>query len=103
MNPRVIELALKRQRLQLKSAEQRLSLRRDLTEFAPVFSAADTVQAGIAYVRQHPEWLVGAAVVLLVARPRALFRWLQRGLVAWQVARQVRRAIAEFPLAARAH
>jgi hypothetical protein len=103
MNPRVIELALKRQRLQLKCAEQRLALRRDLTEFAPVFSAADTVQAGIAYVRQHPEWLVGAAVVLLVARPRALFRWLQRGLVAWQVARQVRRAIAEFPLAARAH
>jgi len=101
MNPRAIEIALKRQRLQLRCAEQRLALRRDLGEFAPLFSVADTVQAGVAYLRQHPEWLVGAAMVLVVARPRAVWRWLQRGLVAWQVARRLRRSIAEFPLAAR--
>jgi hypothetical protein len=92
MAPRQIELALKRQRLQLRAAEQRLALREDLARFAPLCSAADTLRSGIGQVRRHPEWLVGAALVVVIARPRAAFRWLQRGVVAWQFARQMRRA-----------
>jgi hypothetical protein len=101
MSRRRIELALKRQRLQLQAAEQRLAVRRDLARFAPVLSVADTVRAGVAEVKRHPEWLVGAIIVLVVVRPRAVFRWLQRGVAAWQFASQVRRVVADLPAPAR--
>lgn len=101
MSRRRIELVLKRQRLQLQAAEQRLALRRDLARFAPVLSVADTVRAGIAEVKRHPEWLVAAAVVLVVVRPRAIFRWLQRGVLAWQFASQARRLTASLSAPAR--
>jgi YqjK-like protein len=101
MNPRLLEIALKRQRLQLQAAQQRLELRRTLGEFAPLFAVVSTLRSGMAYFKQHPEWLVGAALMMAVARPRAVLRWLRRGFIAWQFARQVRRSLAESPLAQR--
>lgn len=101
MSRRRIDLALKRQQLQLQAAEQRLALRHDLARFAPALSVADTVRAGIAEVKRHPEWLVGAIVLLVVVRPRTVLRWLQRGVVAWQVTSQARRLVANLSAPAR--
>jgi len=84
MNARMLELALKKQRLQLKSAmlrEQWCAHARGLT---PVLSAADRVRTGVAWLRRHPEVLVGAGVAVAVAKPRAVWRWLKRGVVVWQ-------------------
>jgi hypothetical protein len=96
---RAIELALKRQSLQLRAAEQRLTLRSDLAALNPAFAVADTARAGWNWLRANPEWLVGGAVVLLVARPRGVLRWLRRGAVAWQMAREVRRTLDALPKA----
>jgi hypothetical protein len=101
MSRRRIEIALKRQRLQLQAAEQRFALSHDLARFAPVLSVADTVRAGIAAVKRHPEWVIGAIVVLVVARPRTVLRWLQRGVVAWRFASQARRLAADLSAPAR--
>ena len=35
--------------------------------------------AGIHYLRQHPEWLAGSAVLALLLKPRRIFKWSQRG------------------------
>jgi hypothetical protein len=99
MNLRAIELALKRQRLQLRAAEQRLTLRRDLAALNPAFAVADTARAGWNWLRENPEWLVGGGVILLVARPRAVLRWTRRGLMAWQLAREVRRTLDALQVA----
>jgi pterin-4a-carbinolamine dehydratase len=97
MNQRLVELALKRQRLQLRAGAQRLELRQQLTAYAPVVKFADQVRAGIEYVKHHPHWLVGIAVAVVVARPRRAFRWLRRGFVAWQLYRRVRAAAILAP------
>jgi hypothetical protein len=90
---RALELALKRQSLQLRAAQQRLTLRGELATLNPAFAVADTARAGWHWLKANPEWLVGGAVVLLVARPRAVLRWTRRGLVAWQLAREARRTL----------
>ncbi len=91
MNPRELELALRRQRLQLKCASQRQAIAQAAGNLAPVFAAGDRVRAGYVYLKQHPEWVIGAAIVVAIAKPRALFGWVRRGVVVWQISRRVRR------------
>ena len=101
MNPQRIELALKRQRLQLRASGQRLALRDDLNRLRPLFGVADKVHEGYLAVKRHPEWLVGAALVFVIVKPRVVMRWLRRGLSAWQVARQVQQVVAALPASSR--
>lgn len=90
MNPCLLELALKKQRLQLRSAQLRADFAADAAAFAPLFTAGDRVRNGARWLKSHPEVAVGTGVALLVARPRALMRWARRGLFAWQATRRVR-------------
>lgn len=90
MNPRRLELALRKQRLQLRSAQLRADFAADAAAFEPLFDAGDKLRDAIAWLKRHPEIPAGAAVALLVARPHRLLRWARRGLVAWQAARRVR-------------
>lgn len=102
MNRRLVELALKRQRLQLLAGAQRLELQQQVAVFAPAFSFVDQVRAGIEFIRQRPHWLVGVAVAIVVARPRRAFRWLRRGFIVWQLYRRWRvRTAALLPPAPR--
>ncbi len=99
MNQRLVELALKKQRLQIQAATQRLQMAQQLEVFAPAFSAMQGLQRIGAWVRGHSPLLVVAGVVLLVARPKATFRWVRRGFVAWQLLRRTRGALqAMIPL-----
>jgi hypothetical protein len=84
MNSRQIELALSKQRLQLKSAALRDEFAAHAVVFAPLFAAGDKVHDGARWLRRNPEVAVAAGVALLVARPRSLFRWARRSVVAWQ-------------------
>ena len=88
MSPSVIELALQKQRLQLKSAEQRGALMAAVAQLAPAFAVVDGVQDGFRWLRRHPEWLVGGIVTLLVVRPGAVLRLAERGFFAWQIWRK---------------
>jgi hypothetical protein len=87
--PRDIELALKKQRLQLRSAVLRAQMRDQGRALAPVFQAADKVGNAINWLRWHPEVSVVAVVAVVVARPRRAFRWARRAFFAWQVWRRL--------------
>lgn len=85
----MLELALKKQRLQIRSAELRDELARHAVVLAPAFTAADGARAGARWMRTHPQWVAGAAAALAVARPRLLWRWGRRAFVGWQAWRRV--------------
>lgn len=84
MNARQLELALRKQRLQLRSAALRDQFAGHASAFEPLFAAGDQVRDGVHWLKRHPEAVAGVAVAVAVARPRALFRWARRSLVAWQ-------------------
>lgn len=90
MSPRELKLALKRQRLQLQSAAQRSELQQRAAVFVPAFQVADTVRAGVQYLKERPHLIVITVVVVVVTRPRRVFRWLKRGFVAWEIYRRWR-------------
>ena len=90
MSPRQVELVLKKQRLQLRSA----ALRGDFSAYAaglkPAFALADRGRAALCWLRRHPLVPLAVAAALLAARPRAVLRWAQRGFLAWQTFRKLR-------------
>lgn len=90
MNDRLLELALKKQRLQFESAALRQKFQGDLSRLSPLFSACDSVAAGGRWLREHPQWVAGAGVLLLVTRPSWLWRWARRGFFVWQTWRRLR-------------
>lgn len=94
MGQRDIELALKKQRLQLQSSE----LRNELVVYGrgiePAFTAADLARQGWLWLRARPAILVTIGVALVVARPRLVFRWGRRAWVGWQTVSHWRGLIA---------
>jgi nitric oxide reductase large subunit len=88
MSATLLELALKKQRLQFKSDMLRQQWRSHARGLAPAFGAADRVLAGYVWLRRHPEVVVGVGVAVAVAKPRAVWRWFKRGVVAWQFWRE---------------
>lgn len=97
MSPRLVELALEKQRLQMQSATQRDALAAAAAGVMPLFAAADGVRNGVIWLRHNPQWLAGAAVALLVARPRRVLRWVRSGFFAWQTWRRIAQWRIEQP------
>jgi hypothetical protein len=93
MNPKIVELALKKQRLQLQVAAQRVMIMQAFESASPAFGVAEKVRSGVRWAKSHPEWLAGIGVALLVARPRAFFRWAKRGFFVWRSLRRLRGAV----------
>lgn len=90
MTPRQLELALRKQRLQIRSAALREELAGQALAVAPLFVVGDVLREAGRWLRRHPEALVAVGAALLVARPRLLVRWGRRGIVAWQTWRKAR-------------
>lgn len=88
-------LALRRQRLQMRAAGERGALAAQLGALRPVFSAADGIRAGVRWVKENPEWVAGAVVMVVVARPRGTLRFARRAFFVWQGARRLRRFVDE--------
>lgn len=85
-----VEFALKKQRLQYRSAELRTQFAEYAFGVSPVLRAGDAIVDGVRWVRNHPEVIAAAGVALVVARPRGVIRLARRGLVAWQAWGRVR-------------
>lgn len=90
MNPTALELALKKQRLQIASESLRADFGRYAAGLAPAFTGADYVVKGAGWVRRHPQFVVAAAVALAVARPKRAWRWMRRAFVGWRAWRRLR-------------
>ena len=81
-----LELALAKQRLQIRSAILRTQLAGDLhTGLAPFAAAAAETRAGIDWLRTHPQWVVGGFCALVALRPRRVWRWGWRVWGGWRL------------------
>ena len=94
MNQRDLDLALKKQRLVLRSAALRVHPGRELGAVKPLFSSADRVREAAHWLRQHLHLVSLAAAVVALVRPRLVFRWGRRGFVLWQTLSKLRRRLA---------
>lgn len=80
-------LVQRQQALLQQSAALRLSLELQLLPWRPTLHVADQVRSAWSWVRAHPEWVAGAALVVVVLRPTRALRWGMRlwsGLRLWQ-------------------
>jgi hypothetical protein len=83
-------LALRKQRLQMRSAGLRRTLAAQVnTTFGPALTVVDHVQAGGRWALAHPALLAGGAALLLAWRPKRGLVWAQRGWWLWQTWRQL--------------
>lgn len=87
MNSRLIELALAKQRLTLRSDDLRQQFAAAASDWKPAFSVVDRLRQGVDWLRRRPLLLVALAVALLVARPRAVVSLAGRGWLAWRMFR----------------
>lgn len=94
-----VELALKKQRLQIAGAGLRGDIAHHSIGLAPIFTGADFVVDAVWYLRQRPKLLIAASVALVVARPSRAWRWGRRLFVGWQAWRQLRRFLDRPPTA----
>lgn len=101
MNSRLIELALKKQRLLIRSGALRENFGNYATVWMPAFAAADRVRAGLHWLRRHPLLPVTTLVAVMVARPRGVLRWARRGFFAWQALRRLRTVLFVKPSGSR--
>ncbi len=89
MNSTTLELALKKQRLQIASETLRTEFGLCAAGLAPAFSGADRVVEGARWLRRNPEIAVAAGVGLAVIRPKRAWRWARRAFVGWQAWRRL--------------
>ena len=90
MNARLLELALKKQRLQSRSAEQRHELAQGLMPLVPFFAVAEKARSWARWVSEHPAISAGVLVAIFATRPRIAMRWARRTWWAWQAWRKLR-------------
>jgi hypothetical protein len=86
MSGRLDGLALRRQRLIARAAEQRAALAASGTALLPPARLADRLLSLTRVAQAHPAWTVAAAAVggVLIIRRRRAARWLGRVWMAWR-------------------
>jgi hypothetical protein len=94
MNNKLAQLAARRQQLVAQAADQRSALAYDLEPWRARLVLVDQGVAVIRYVRRHPVLMMGGALVFAALRPRRIGKWLQHGLLMWQIGRRLRRDCA---------
>ena len=97
MSERLAALALKKQRLLMRSADLRDRMSGHAEGLSPFFLAVDRLRAAGTAIARHPEWVAGAVVLLVVVRPRFVWRWMQRGFVGWRLWKSIRELLGLRP------
>ena len=82
------ELALRQQRLLLRSEALRDAIATQATVLDAPFAAADRVRAAARWLDAHRTWVFGAAVVFVVLRPRRAWRIARFGWWLWRAKRR---------------
>jgi hypothetical protein len=90
MNANLTRLAEQRERLIARAAAQRTALGNAIEPLRAPLSIADQGLAALRFIKRHPAWLVGGAVLFAAIRPRSAGRWLGRGWLAWRIVQQLR-------------
>lgn len=97
MNKKLLLLAQRREQLTADVAAQRAALVQVVNAWHKPLIIADNILGAIAYVKQHPLWLVGGTAALLtILRPRRIGMLLKRGWITWPITRLARILIDNF-------
>jgi len=90
VNSTTLELALKKQRLQIAGDTLRAEFGQYATGLAPAFGGADCAVEGVRWLRHNPQLVIATGVALAVVRPKRAWRWARRAFVGWQLWRKLR-------------
>lgn len=90
MDPKTLELALRKQGVQLASERLRNELINHLDGISPILHTADRLRDGARWLRKHPQIFIAVGMAFIVARPRRALGWTRRAFIGWQVWRRLR-------------
>lgn len=90
MNPRQIDLALRKQKLQMRADAQRTDLTRRLAGIDGALDRVDSLRDNLAWAKDKVPVLSVALIVVLAAKPKLTLRLAKRAWVGWLLVRQAR-------------
>lgn len=90
MNKKRLRLAGRRERLVAQASAQRATLAENIEAWRAPLALADQGLNALRYIRSHPEWIAGVAVLIAALRSRRAGKWLGRGWMTWQVMHKLR-------------
>jgi len=90
MDSRHIELALRKQKLQLRAEAQRTDIAQRLAGIDGALDRVDSLRDNLAWAKDKIPVLSAALLVVLAAKPRLTLRLAKRAWVGWLLMRQVR-------------
>ena len=90
MNPRQVELALRKQKLQLPAEAQRADITQRLAGIDGALDRVDSLRDHLAWAKDKIPVLSVALIVVLAAKPKLTLRLAKRAWVGWLLVRQVR-------------
>lgn len=93
MNPEFLELALKKQRLQIRAGQQRADMVGRLGRVEAVLDIVDRARDGARALRGSAPVLSAGALLFVVLRPRLAFRIARRAWLGWMIYRKLGRSL----------
>ena len=90
------EIRARRVLLLTRAALQRERLALQLAAWEAPLAWADRSVAAARSIRRHPQWLLVAAAVFAVLRPRRAFAWARNGLIVWRAWRWAAATLRQF-------
>lgn len=90
MDSRQIDLALRKQKLQLRAEAQRVDMTRRLSGIDGALDRVDTLREHLAWAKDKIPLLSVALLAVVAARPRFALRLAKRAWVGWLLVRQAR-------------
>ena len=90
MDPRQIDLALRKQKLQMRADAQRTDITRRLAGIDGALGRVDSLRDNLAWAKDKIPLLSVALLVVLAAKPKLTLRLAKRAWVGWLLVRQAR-------------
>lgn len=90
MNPRLVELIRRRERLLMRADAQRAALTEVALRWSTPFSLFDRGMTAARGIKSHPALVLAAVAALALLRPRAVAKWAGRSWVLWRFWRSSR-------------
>ena len=90
MSPELLELALRKQRLQIRARMQRQDMAARLGGIGDALDQVDRLRDAVSWLRDNAPIVSSIAAGLLLLKPRGTLRWLRRALFGWQLFKRAR-------------
>ncbi len=88
------ELLLRRAQIQQRSAQARAEWAQQAHVLRRPLDLVDRARSAAQWLLQHPEWPIGALLVMVVLRPGRTLRWAGYAWQGWGLYRRVQRLVS---------